>query len=286
MQVLLIESESQEILFLRDVLAEIREGRYFTHWMKMEVLDAASWSEASAILTHEQIDILLLNLDLPDSKGMDTFRRVQSAAPDVPIVLLVNASEESLGLRLVRDGAEDFLVGKQLDCAPLAHAMESAIERHRLLTATRAGSTYDALTGLLNRSGFLIHADRDRKLAERLGRRLMVMVAEPKNLSEIATAYGDQRRDLTLVEAADHLRSQASPTDLLARIEPTRFGITVFSTEVESAEAAWARIHAALLEHRIQTGAAIFSADHPSTLDALLDQAIADLTPNTRAMRS
>ena len=211
MRVLLIESETEDALFLRDVLTEIGEGRYWNNWVNIEVLHARSWKEASAILSNEPVDIALLDLDLADSQGMATFRHAQTAAPDIPMILLVGAQDESLGLRLVRDGAQDFLVKRQVDCAPLAHAMRNAIERHRALAASRAASTHDTLTGLLNRAGFVTSADHDRKLAERLGRRLMVMVAEPKNLGEIATAYGEQRRDLALVEAADHLRSPRRP---------------------------------------------------------------------------
>lgn len=286
MRVLLIESEPEDVLFLRDVLIEIGEGRYWNHWVNIEILNAAAWGEAAAILANEPVDIVLLDLDLADSQGMETFRRAQQAAAAIPMIVLVGAQEESLGLRLVRDGAQDFLVKKQVDCAPLAHAMRNAIERHRALTATRAASSHDTLTGLLNRAGFVTSADHDRKLAERLGRRLMVMVAEPKNLGEIATAYGEQRRDLALIEAADHLRSLAGPADLVARIGCTRFGLTVFDTEFESVEAAWSRLHSALLEHRIQAGAAIFAPDSPASLDSLLEQAANDLAPNTFAMRT
>jgi PleD family two-component response regulator len=280
MRVLLIESEPEDVVFLRDVLTEIGEGRYWDNWVNVEILEANSWSRASAILASELVDVVLLDLDIADSQGMETFRRAQRAAPHIPMVLLVGAAEESLGLRLVRDGAQDFLVKKQVDCAPLAHAMRNAIERHRLLTASRASSTHDTLTGLLNRAGFLASADRDRKLAEKLGDRLIVMVAEiPAGLSE-------QQRDLALVEAADHLRKVAGPSDLLARIGCTRFGMTIFETESKSVEAAYARIRAALRQHRIQTGAAVFSPNDPSTLDALLDQASSDLHPNALAMRT
>jgi diguanylate cyclase (GGDEF)-like protein len=286
MRVLLIESEPEDALFLRDVLTEIREGHFWDNWVNIEILHASSWKEASAILPNESVDIVLLDLDVLDSQGIETFRRAQTAAPDIPMILLVGAQDEPLGLRLMRDGAQDFLFKKQIDCAPLAHAMRNAIERHRALTASRAASTHDTLTGLLNRAGFVTSADHDRKLAERLGRRLMVMVAEPKNLGEIAAAYGDQRRDLALVEAADHIRSLAGPADLVARIGCMRFGLAIFDTDFESLESAWSRIHAALLEHRIQSGSAIFSADHPATLDSLLEQAANDLAPNTLAMRT
>ena len=278
MRVLLIESKPEDIRFLRDVLMEIGEGGHWVNWVKIEVLEASSWSEAWAILESEPLDIVLLDLDFPGTQGIETFSRAQHAAQHLPVVLLVGASEESLGLWLIRDGAQDFLVKKHVDCAPLAHAMRSAIERHRLLTASRASSTLDTLTGLLNLAGFLTFADRDVKLAGRLGRRLMVMVAESPITGD------EQQRDLALVEMAEHLRSVASPADLLARIDCMRFGLIVFDTEAESLESARARIQSALQQHRIQTGAAIFSNDHPSTLDRLLEQAATDLAPNSLAM--
>jgi diguanylate cyclase (GGDEF)-like protein len=286
MRVLLIESEPEYVLFMRDVMVEIGEGQFGTNWVNIEILHAASWSDAAAILSDEMVDIALLDVDILDSKGIETFRRAQQTAQHIPMILLVGSNDESLGVQLVRDGAQDFLVKEQVDCAPLAHAMQNAIERHRLLTASRASMTHDALTGLLNRGGFLTYADRDCKLAEGLGRRLMVLVAEPDNPGEIATAYGQQRRDLSLIDAADHLRNVAGPADLIARIGDTRFGMTIFDTQVESLEGAWARIHAALLSHRIKTGAAVFSFEHPVTLDALMEQASNDLFPNALAMRT
>jgi len=278
MRVLLIESEPEDVLFLRDVLMEIGEGRYWSDWVQMEILHAGSWTDAASILAKEPVGVMLLDLDLPDSQGMDTFRRAQNAAAGVPVVLLLGAAEGPLGARLIRDGAQDFLIKKQVDCVPLAHAMRNAIERHRLLTAARAAATHDTLTGLLNRAGFYASADRDRKLAERLDRRWMVLVAEPRNLDDGVAWHGEQRRDLALVEAADHLRSLAGPADLLARIDTTRFAMTIFDTEQESAEEAWARIHSALLRHRIVVGSAIFSEDHPATLDTLVAQAAREIT--------
>src|SRR5207249_4136275 len=96
--------------------------------------------------------------------------------------------DEAMATRLVRDGVQDFLLKKQVDCAPLAHAIRNAVERHRQLTAARAAAMTDSLTGLLNRSSFLTFGDRDRKLAERLGRRLMVYGRRTKE------SFRDRRR--------------------------------------------------------------------------------------------
>jgi PleD family two-component response regulator len=285
-RVLLVESEPDDVLFMREVLMEIESGRYWSTWVQIEILNASTLTAALAVLANQLVDIILLNPDLSDSQGIDTFRRMHSASDRVPIVLLAGPEDAAMAVRLVRDGAQDFIAKRCMDCAPLAHAMRNAMERHRLLSAARAGASTDSLTGLTNRAGFLTLADRDRKLAERLGRRLMILLAEPRNLYDIPGESGQQRRDLTLVELADHLRSLAGPTDLIARLGEIRFGMAVFETDVESLEEVWARMHSAAAEHRMQIGAAIFSSERPTSLDVLLEQAALDLTPAALAMRT
>lgn len=283
LRVLLVESEPEDVIFLRDVLTEIEDGRYWDTWIHVETTHAATLGEACAMLANDPFDLVLLDPDLSDSQGIETFRRVQAASPQTPIVLLTGPADQSVALKMVREGAQDFLVKKEVDCGPLAHIIRASLERNRLILAARAGAIIDSLTGLSNRSGFFTFADRDRKLAERLARRMMVLIAEPNHLAELAASYGDQRRDLALVEAADHLRSIAGATDLVARIGEKRFGIAIFETDIESLEQAWARIHAATEAHRMRIGCAIFDASRPVSLDVLLHQAALDLVPQTMA---
>jgi diguanylate cyclase (GGDEF)-like protein len=284
LRVLIIESELDDILFLRDVLGEIQEGRFWHTWVHMEALAATTLAEAFAILANERVDILLLNPDLSDSQGIETFRSICTGSGHLPVVLLIGSEDVSMALQLIRDGAQDFLKKKQIDAGPLAHAMRNAMERQRLLTAARTTIAMDSLTGLMNRSAFLTLAERDRKLAERFGRRLMILIAEPKNSGEFATLSGEQRRDLTLVEGADHLRRMAGATDVIARIGETSFGISIFETDLESLEEAGARLHYFAATHRMQVGAAIFAADRPASLEVLLQQAALELAPAALAM--
>jgi PleD family two-component response regulator len=218
----------------------------------------------------------LFDLDLA-KQGAGVFRRMLASAPDIPVILVLNSADEELAVKLVREGAEDFLLKKLIDCEPLAHALRNAVLRHRLLTSARASSQTDSLTGLYNRAGFLISAARDRKLAERLGRRWMLLIAEPRNLTEMAAAFGEQRRDLELMEAADHLRSVVTPAATLARIDEHHFAIGVFDDETESVEQSWARIRHSAAERHIELGVSIFHAQNPLGVDAMIEQALADL---------
>ena len=111
------------------------------------------------------------------------------------------------------------------------------------------------------------------------------MRPSPRSLQgwQLAATFGVQRRDLALVEAADHLRSIAGATDLVARIGENRFAMAIFETDVESLEQAWAKIHAAAEAHRISVGSAIFDANRPVSLDTLLEQAAHNLLPMAKA---
>jgi GGDEF domain-containing protein len=294
LRILLVESQPEEVVILQDVLREIEDEGWLREWAHLELLHASTCAEAEHALAGRtgSPNVLLLNPDLSDGQGAGTFRRLQAAAPDVPMILLVNASDQSMAVTLVREGAQDFLIQKQVDCAPLSHALRNAVARHRLLAAARAAALSDFLTGLPNRTSFLAFADRDRKLAERLDRRWMVLIAEPRNLARIAPlcsdghtdAYAQQRRDLELVEAADYLRSIASPVDTLARIGARRFAITIFDSEPETLEEAWMRIRTAASRHRLEVGASIFDRNRALlTLDAMLEQAEQDLAPTPKA---
>jgi diguanylate cyclase (GGDEF)-like protein len=283
LRVLLVETAAEDAAFLRDALAEIADGRFWDTWMPIETVHAATLAEACTAAANDLFDVILLNCDLPDSRGIETFRRIHGAAAHIPIVLLIAPGEWSLALKMIREGAQDFLVRGEIDCAPLAHAIRASLERHRLITATRAASVVDSLTGLPNRGGFFAFADRDRRLADRLGRRLLIVIAEPKNLGELSLAFGDQRRDLALVEAADRLRAIAGSIDVVARIGEQRFAIAVLETGAESLEQAWIRIHAAAEAHRIAVGRAIFDAHRPVSLETLLEQAELTLAPQAPA---
>ena len=77
------------------------------------------------------IDVVLLDLLLPESQGLETFLRVYRAAPNVPIVVLTGLDDRMLAITAVQEGAEDYLVKGQVDGENLARALRYAVERHR-----------------------------------------------------------------------------------------------------------------------------------------------------------
>ena len=82
-------------------------------------------------------DVVLLDLTLPDSHGFDTFTTAHTQVPDVAIVVLSGLDDETLAVRAVQEGAQDYLVKGQVDGAAILRSMRYAIERQRLETVRR-----------------------------------------------------------------------------------------------------------------------------------------------------
>ncbi|MBF0175921.1 MAG: cytochrome b/b6 domain-containing protein [Magnetococcales bacterium] len=92
------------------------------------VVDLAS---AFYSLRRDNYDLILLDLNLPDSQGLDTFLRFHDSFSDVPILVLTGLEESSLGSQAVHEGAQDFLGKSELNAKKLARAIRFASERHQ-----------------------------------------------------------------------------------------------------------------------------------------------------------
>ena len=84
------------------------------------------------MLAAGDIDVILLDLSLLDSRGFDTFARVHNQAPDVPIIVLTALADEALAVRAVQEGAQDYLVKGQAESDLLVQAMRHAIEHRQV----------------------------------------------------------------------------------------------------------------------------------------------------------
>lgn len=278
LRLLLVEPEPEEALFLKDVLVDIEGGRHFHSWVHIDTMHVETWADAEAVLSTEKMDVVLLNPDLSDSEGFETFRRCKEVAPRLPAVLLLGAGEEALGVRMVREGAQDFLIRGEVDCEPLAHALSNAVERERIASAAQALRFIDPLTGLANLGSFTVFAERDRKLAELLGTGWMILLAEMQDLDRLTEMHGEQRRDWALVQMAELLRRQTNSAQLLYRVGPARFALTLFETEFESLERAQQRVERALAGERVLVGSAIFHPEEPASLEDLFAEASDSIT--------
>ncbi len=124
--VLLIEDEPTDAKLITQILQEDTESA-------LEILHAEMLSQGIEFLIQGGIDIVLLDLTLADSSGFDTFYKLQQQAPQVPVIILTGMDDKDLAVRIVQEGAQDYLVKSLVDYTMLARAIRYSIERKRLL---------------------------------------------------------------------------------------------------------------------------------------------------------
>jgi diguanylate cyclase (GGDEF)-like protein len=193
---------------------------------------AGTVAEAGRVARATSPGVVLVDLNLPDARGLETLTKVRNAIPGVPIVVMTGDNEESLALAAVREGAQDFLVKGRVDTWKLTRTLRYALERHRLvmeLEEARAReshrATHDALTGLPNRALF---DDRLRHAVARSARQkchLAVVYMDLDGFKPVNDRLGHAAGDDVLIGIARRLAGVVRNSDTIARLGGDEFAV-------------------------------------------------------------
>ncbi len=130
-RILLVEDDPDDVWLMRNLLGDRWDGPF-------ELIHVELLSAAIELCREQSFDVVLLDLGLPDSRGLGTFLRMQSAVNDLPIVVLSGYADEAMAVKAVQAGAQDYLVKGQVDDNSLVRSLRYAIERTRRRTAEEA----------------------------------------------------------------------------------------------------------------------------------------------------
>ncbi len=165
-RILLVEDNPADADLLKEQLIEECGEDAF------DLVHAESLAEALDRLSKQGVDVVLLDLLLPDSHGLETFTAVYTQVPGMPIVVLSGFDDETTAAKAVREGAQDYLVKGQVDGHMLLRSMRYAMERTRPEANFLQNSAVGAKAGMVGKShGF-------KKAMEFVG-----MVAKTSNTS-------------------------------------------------------------------------------------------------------
>ena len=120
--VLIVEDNPGDVRLVRERLAEVPDSPFQVEW-------ADRLASGVERLSRGGVDVLLLDLGLPDSEGLETFSELHAVQPDVPVVVLSGGADEELAIQAVRAGAQDYLVKGSGGAQLLSRALRYAIER-------------------------------------------------------------------------------------------------------------------------------------------------------------
>ncbi len=148
-KILLVEDNPGDVRMVRETLA-------MQHIALFEITAVSRLGDALMSLRGTPFDAVLLDLSLPDAKGLETLSRMRQRAPFVPIVIMTGQSDERLAISAVNEGAQDYLVKGDVDGNALARRIRFAVERMRSSVTRSVGPEQPKLCktlGLLGSKG-------------------------------------------------------------------------------------------------------------------------------------
>jgi two-component system sensor histidine kinase UhpB len=150
-KIILVEDNPGDALIIKEMLKEIYEKEFILEHFQ-RVNDGLEH-------LNEDYDIMLLDLNLPDSQGIETFNTMNQHAPELPIIILTGLVDEDLAINIVSEGAQDYLVKGQIDKQLLSRSIKYSIERkHIEIDLRKSEEKYRLMVEKIESGLFLINS--------------------------------------------------------------------------------------------------------------------------------
>lgn len=283
--VLLVEDDPAEAERIEGILREVVEPA-------LRVARAAHLDAALDRLAGDGIDVVLLDLGLPEDGGLEGVDLFRLQHPDIPVIALSRADEERLAFQAMHAGAQDYLDKGELNPNRVGRTLRYAIERHRTQSALRSVSLVDERSGLYNRAGFLVLAQHQLRYAQRAQKNALLLSADIDGMREIFQRFGAHASDAALMTVGKVLRDIFRDSDVVARVGRDEFAILAVDVSEQHMESLSDRVNERLRLRNLHTdyqlslsyGVAIFEPAQPQSAEELLTKAMQS-THKRRSMR-
>lgn len=285
-EILLIESNNLDAETVKEMLT----GSLTTPFV-LEHLDQLTTS--MEYLVGKKPDIILLNLFLSDSQGIDTFSTLHTHSPDIPvIVMLTKKTHETYGVKAHQLGALNYILLDDTNSSLLNRAIQCAVEQYRVSQELRALSLIDSETGLYNQHAFYVLGQHFLKLAERTHRGLIHFVIQCNSLNWIKQNIGAEEEKNALSFTACAIKETFRRSDILARIRHNKFAVIALESKKSSTDIIVQRLLNSIRSYNnkthsaytlsIEYGSSYFDAKGPFSIAELMSRACKDMYSKRR----
>ena len=222
-KILLVEDDSDDAEFLRLSLAQQNSTAHVTR--------TSAISEAAAALDNERFDVVLLDLNLPDARGVECVEKIQEADELVPIVVLSGHADEDFAVEILNRGVQDYLVKWEGDGRIILRAIRYAIERKRAEIKVNYLARLDWPTCLPNQQYLRDELAHATARAVRGRRTMALLLLDVDGFRKINETLRRPASEALLREVVQRLTGCIREGDLLARLGSDEFAVLLKDVE-------------------------------------------------------
>ncbi len=218
LNILLVEDDDGDAAILRGLLRRQRNT-------VTELDHVVSLGDALNYLESKKPDVILLDMNLPDSSGINTVTSLQEAHPNLPLVVLSGQDNEDFAVEILNHGVQDYLVKWEGNAQTILRSIRYAIERKRTDLRLNHLAHFDRLTNLPNRQYFQEQLEAALNRANRGNHKVALFFLDLDNFKTINDTLGHHAGDELLVNATNSLQSILRTNDTLARLGGDEFAV-------------------------------------------------------------
>lgn len=231
MRVLLIEDRDQDAEFISMMLERSPE-------ISVTVDQVLTLSKAIDLCQGQSFDVILLDLGLPDSPGVDAVSSIRSHVPETPIVVLTGDDRDETAIQAINAGAQDYLPKQHVVGSLLARILKHSIARQLRLNRANSNALIDSLTGLGNRRAF--DSELDRRINDFHRHRFPFCVAlfDIDHFKSINDRWGHAVGDEVIKGVAEAISARGRKSDHFSRYGGEEFSMVMPMTPIDGAKLA------------------------------------------------
>jgi two-component system cell cycle response regulator len=229
-KILLVEDNEDHVYIFKTFLSADKS-------ISLEPVVASCLDDAISLIRGNHFDLVLLDLMLPDSKGINTFIKLHYQFPEIPVVVITSLNDSELGIKAAQLGAQDYLIKGEINSDLLRRAILFAIVRHEKDENLRKQALIDELSQLYNRRGFISVFHQYLKIAQREGQNLLLIMVDVDGLKSINDTHGHLEGDRAIIDTGKILKGTFRGSDLVGRIGGDEFVVLAVQASDENAQA-------------------------------------------------
>jgi two-component system, cell cycle response regulator len=231
--ILAVEDSQFSYIFLNKLLAKETN---------ITLNQAKTLLEAREALKEKNYDMIFLDYNLPDGKGIDFLNELKDKKVDIPVIVITGKGDEMVASRMIQAGAYEYIPKDAINKKDLLSAIAKAMAKHNLQKEIKLVqekivemSTRDELTGLFNYRYFIETLNRECASSNRYNYDLVLCMLDIDHFKNINDSYGHPTGDEVLVTFGKLLKENSRISDLPCRYGGEEFTVLLPHTSIENA---------------------------------------------------